>query len=32
MEEKRLRKSNEGRAKNKNQIDILFKDMVEVKK
>jgi len=32
MEEKRLRKANEGRAKNKNQIDILFKDMVEVKK
>jgi hypothetical protein len=32
MEEKRLRKSNEGRANNKNQIDILFKDMVEVKK
>ena len=31
MEEKRLRKANEGRAKNKNQIDILFKDMVEVK-
>ena len=32
MEEKRLRKANEGRANNKNQIDILFKDMVEVKK
>ena len=32
MEEKRLRKSNEGRAKNKNQIDILFKDIIEVKK
>ncbi len=32
MEEKRLRKANEGRARNKNQIDILFKDMVEVKK
>mgnify|MGYP001338856087 CR=1 FL=1 len=31
MEEKRLRKSNEGRSKNKNDIDENFKKMVEKK-